>query len=174
MASSVEPLALGRVIGDVIDMFVSLVGMYVYYGPRRVSNGCNINPSAAVNPPNIQITGDPDDFYTLVMVDPDAPSPSAPTHREWVHWMVADIPGGSTASRGKEVLQYMAPEPPVGIHRFVFILFSQNKTSDIPVMPPPARHNFRTRDFSSQYGFGLPVAGVYFNARKEPTKKKRR
>lgn len=66
MASSVEPLALGRVIGDVIDMFVSLVGMYVYYGSRRVSNGCNINPSAAVNPPNIQITGDPDDFYTLV------------------------------------------------------------------------------------------------------------
>ncbi|RWR75793.1 Phosphatidylethanolamine-binding protein PEBP [Cinnamomum micranthum f. kanehirae] len=155
MSSSVVPLALGRVIGDVIDMFVSLVGMYVSYGSRRVSNGCNITPSAAVNPPNIQITGDPDDFYTLVR-------------------MVSDIPGGSTASQGKEVLQYMAPEPPVGIHRFVFVLFSQNKTSDIPVMPPPARQNFRTRDFAAQYGFGLPVAGVYFNARKEPTKKKRR
>lgn len=75
---------------------------------------------------------------------------------------------------GKEVLQYMAPEPPVGIHRLVLILFSQNKTSDIPVMPPPARHNFRTRNFAAQYGFGLPVAGVYFNVRKEPTRRKRR
>ncbi len=29
------------------------------------------------------------------MSDPDAPSPEHPSHREWLHWIVADIPGGA-------------------------------------------------------------------------------
>ena len=29
------------------------------------------------------------------MSDPDAPSPSNPTHREWLHWIVTNIPGGA-------------------------------------------------------------------------------
>lgn len=26
--------------------------------------------------------------YTLLLVDPDAPSPHSPKHRSWLHWMV--------------------------------------------------------------------------------------
>ena len=32
-------------------------------------------------------------FYTIVMADPDAPSRKNPTKREWLHWMVVNIPG---------------------------------------------------------------------------------
>jgi phosphatidylethanolamine-binding protein (PEBP) family uncharacterized protein len=31
--------------------------------------------------------------YTLLMVDPDAPSPDNPAMREWLHWIVTNIPG---------------------------------------------------------------------------------
>ncbi|KMZ70821.1 hypothetical protein ZOSMA_193G00520 [Zostera marina] len=36
------------------------------------------------------------------MVDPDAPNPSNPTLREYLHWMVTDIPGTLDSSYGKE------------------------------------------------------------------------
>jgi len=40
------------------------------------------------------------DKYTLVMVDPDAPSPSSPTLRNILHWLVTDIPGSTSPSQG--------------------------------------------------------------------------
>ena len=32
--------------------------------------------------------------YALVLSDPDSPSPSAPTFREYLHWLVTNAPGG--------------------------------------------------------------------------------
>lgn len=66
MASSVDPLVVGRVIGDVLDMFVPSIHMSVYYGSKHVTNGCNIKPSMAVDPPKLTISGHPDELYTLV------------------------------------------------------------------------------------------------------------
>ncbi|KAH7549388.1 hypothetical protein JRO89_XS13G0023700 [Xanthoceras sorbifolium] len=103
MAASVDPLVVGRVIGDVVDMFVPSVNMSVYYGSKHVSNGCDIKPSMAANPPKITLTGESDELYTLIMTDPDAPSPSEPSMREWIHWMVVDIPGGTNPTRAKRV-----------------------------------------------------------------------
>lgn len=66
MAASVDPLVVGRVIGDVVDMFVPSVNMSVYYGAKHVTNGCDIKPSMAINPPKITITGRSDELYALV------------------------------------------------------------------------------------------------------------
>lgn len=66
MAASVDPLVVGRVIGDVVDMFIPKVTMSVYFGPKHVTNGCDIKPSTAINPPKITITGHADELYTLV------------------------------------------------------------------------------------------------------------
>ena len=57
MARSTDPLIVGRVIGDVIDMFVPSMDMVVYYGSKKVTNGCKINPSATVDHPDVQIAG---------------------------------------------------------------------------------------------------------------------
>jgi len=66
MAASVDPLVVGRVIGDVVDMFIPSVGMSVYFGPKHVTNGCDIKPSMAINPPKVTLTGNTDNLYTLV------------------------------------------------------------------------------------------------------------
>nr|ANS56352.1 MFT-like protein [Zamia furfuracea] len=175
MARSIDPLVVGRLITDVIDTFVPSVDAAVYYGSKQVTNGCEIKPSAALQPPNVQVkTGRyyDESLYTLVMTDPDAPSPSEPSMREWVHWIVTDIPAGADASQGKEVLAYTGPKPPIGIHRYVFVAFKQR--GPMPwVMPPQARNNFSTRAFAAHHGLGLPVAAVYFNAQKEPGPRKR-
>ncbi|KAK7398816.1 hypothetical protein VNO78_09989 [Psophocarpus tetragonolobus] len=171
-AASVDPLVVGRVIGDVVDMFIPSVAMSVYFGSKHVTNGCDIKPSMAVSPPKLTLTGNMDALYTLVMTDPDAPSPSEPTMREWIHWIVVDIPGGTNPFRGKEIVPYVGPKPPVGIHRFIFVLFQQKGPLGI-VEQPATRASFNTRYFARQLDLGLPVATVYFNAQKEPASKRR-
>ncbi|KAL4296106.1 hypothetical protein GQ457_12G007560 [Hibiscus cannabinus] len=180
MAASVDPLVVGRVIGDVLDMFVPTVTMSVYYGSKHVTNGCDIKPSMTINPPKVAIDGLPDQLYTLVMTDPDAPSPSEPSMREWVHWIVSDIPGGTNPTRdtegrsisGKEMVAYMGPRPPVGIHRYILVLFQQQGPLGA-VQQLTSRANFSTRFFADHFHLGLPVATVYFNAQKEPISRRR-
>eukprot|EP01018_Ginkgo_biloba_P005043 Gb_13114 [translate_table: standard] len=86
--------------------------------------------------------------------------------------IVTDIPVGTDASQGREILPYMGPRPPIGIHRYAFVLFRQQNPM-LMMLAPQARHNFSTRAFAARYGLGLPVATVYFNAQKEPANKKR-
>ncbi|GLT63535.1 hypothetical protein SLA2020_360940 [Shorea laevis] len=173
MTASVDPLVVGRVIGDVVDMFVPSVNMSVSYGSKHVANGCQLKPSMTIDPPKITISGhNSKDLYTLVMTDPDAPSPSEPSMREWVHWIVVDIPGGTNPNQGKEILHYVGPRPPVGIHRYVLVLFQQKGPLGL-VDQPTSRANFSTRAFAEHLDLGLPVATVYFNAQKEPASRRR-
>ncbi|KAJ4977411.1 hypothetical protein NE237_002517 [Protea cynaroides] len=174
---SVEPLTVGRVIGEVLDMFSPSTEFTVHYGSKQVANGCEIKPSATANKPKVRISGSrlSNKLYTLIMTDPDAPSPSEPTMREWLHWIVVDIPEGLDASKGKEIVPYMGPAPPIGIHRYVFALFQQRGGGPVSgeIRPPDARCNFSTRNFAAQNRLGLPVAAVYFNAQKEPASRRR-
>ncbi|KAJ3692440.1 hypothetical protein LUZ60_012790 [Juncus effusus] len=167
MSTCVDPLVVGRVIGEVVDLFVPSIAMSVNYGSKHINNGCDIKPSLAANPPTLNIAGKTCDLYTLVMTDPDAPSPSEPTMREWLHWLVVNIPGGTDPTQGEEVMPYMGPHPPIGIHRYVFVLFKQQSRLT-GVRPPPERACFNTRYFAASYNLGLPAAAAYFNSHKEP------
>ena len=76
----------------------------------------------------------------LIVEDPDAPDPHAPT-TTWVHWILYNIPpkcggvveGATLSSIGPEVLEgmndwrksgYRGPCPPVGLHRYFHKLFA--------------------------------------------------
>ncbi|CAJ1953423.1 unnamed protein product [Sphenostylis stenocarpa] len=133
-----DPLVVGRVIGDVLDPFESSIPMRVSYSTRDVTNGCEFKPSQVVNQPRINIGGDDlRNFYTLIAVDPDAPSPS------------------------HEVVTYESPRPMMGIHRIVFVLFRQLGRET--VYAPGWRQNFNTREFAELYNLGLPVAAEHFS-----------
>ncbi|PON50818.1 Phosphatidylethanolamine-binding protein PEBP [Parasponia andersonii] len=167
MSRVIEPLSIGRVVGDVVDSFTPSVRMRVIYNSNKhVANGHELMPSLLVSKPQVEIGGeDMRAAYTLIMTDPDAPSPSDPYSKEHLHWMVTDIPGTTDVSFGKEIVSYEAPKPVVGIHRFVFILFKQRGRQT--VRTPALRDYFNTRAFSGDNNLGLPVAAVYFNAQRE-------
>ncbi|XP_061368819.1 protein MOTHER of FT and TFL1 homolog 1-like [Gastrolobium bilobum] len=175
MNRSIEVLTVGKIIGDVVDPFAPAAEITILYGSKQVANGCDIKPSLAAERPHVRILGasNSGNLYTLVMVDPDAPSPSEPTYREWLHWIVVDIPEGSDASQGREVVMYMGPCPLAGIHRYVFVAFKQTDGPLVGVGPPQGRANFKSREFASRHHLGLPVAAVYFHSQKEPKNKKR-
>nr|AMB21818.1 FT18 [Lolium perenne] len=175
MSRFVDPLVVGRVIGEVVDLFVPSVAMAVSYGAKDVSNGCHVKPSIAADQPLVRISGRRNDLYTLLMTDPDAPSPSDPTMREYLHWIVMNIPGGTDATKGDVVMPYLGPQPPVGIHRYVLVLFQQkSRIVDGYAAPPADRPYFNTRAFAFNHELGLPVAVVYFNSQREPSGNRRR
>ncbi|MDO9313112.1 MAG: YbhB/YbcL family Raf kinase inhibitor-like protein [Burkholderiaceae bacterium] len=90
--------------------------------------------------PPLSWTGVPAATRSLVLIvdDPDAPDPAAPTHT-WVHWIVIDIApdtdslpqGGRPLPAGARSglndwhrLGYGGPCPPVGRHRYFFKLYA--------------------------------------------------
>ncbi|PSS33096.1 CEN-like protein [Actinidia chinensis var. chinensis] len=173
MSRQVEQLTLGRVVGEVVDTFTPSVRMRVTYNcNKQVFNGSELMPSIVSSKPRVEIGGeDMRAAYTLIMTDPDAPSPSDPYLREHVHWIVTDIPGTTDDSFGREIVSYEMPRPVIGIHRYVFLLFKQRSRQT--VNPPDSTDHFNTRDFSEEYGLGLPVAAVYFNAQRETAARRR-
>ncbi|GJN06980.1 hypothetical protein PR202_ga24764 [Eleusine coracana subsp. coracana] len=173
MSSSVEPLIVGRVIGEVLDAFHPCVKMIVTYNSNKlVCNGHEIYPSIIQSKPRVEVQGgDLRSFFTLVMTDPDVPGPSDPYLREHLHWIVTDIPGTTDVSFGREVISYESPKPHIGIHRFIFVLFKQKRRQSVTV--PSFRDHFNTRQFAHENDLGLPVAAVYFNAQRETAARRR-
>ncbi|KAG4928421.1 hypothetical protein AAZX31_19G179500 [Glycine max] len=167
-----EPLIVGRVIGEVLDSFTTSTKMTVSYNKKQVYNGHELFPSTVNTKPKVEIEGgDMRSFFTLIMTDPDVPGPSDPYLREHLHWIVTDIPGTTDATFGKELVSYEVPKPNIGIHRFVFVLFKQKRRQC--VTPPTSRDHFNTRKFAAENDLGLPVAAVYFNAQWETAARRR-
>ncbi|CAD6250417.1 unnamed protein product [Miscanthus lutarioriparius] len=155
-----DPLVIGNVVGDILDPFIKSASLRVLYNNRELTNGSELKPSQVANEPRIEIAGhDMRTLYTLAMVDPDSPSPSNPTKREYLHWFYSNYISGN------EVVSYESPKPSAGIHRFVFVLFRQSVRQTI--YAPGWRQNFNTRDFSALYNLGPPVASVFFNCQRE-------
>ncbi|KAK4284219.1 hypothetical protein QN277_002915 [Acacia crassicarpa] len=169
-----DPLAVGRVIGDVIDGFTPTVKMTVTYNSnKQVYNGHEFFPSAVSSKPKVQVHGgDMRSFFTLVMTDPDVPGPSDPYLREHLHWIVTDIPGTTDASFGKELVKYEMPRPNIGIHRYVFLLYKQKRRQTVMKIPT-SRDGFNARKYADDNDLGPPVAAVFFNAQRETAARRR-
>jgi hypothetical protein len=88
MSRVLEPLIVGKVIGEVLDNFNPTVKMTATYGAnKQVFNGHEFFPSAVAGKPRVEVQGgDLRSFFTLVMTDPDVPGPSDPYLREHLHW----------------------------------------------------------------------------------------
>ncbi|KAL2644541.1 hypothetical protein R1flu_012128 [Riccia fluitans] len=173
MARSSDPLVVGRIVGDVLEEFVPCVEITAKYASRQISNGCEMKPSAVTEAPLVEIVdrNDPNALFTLIMTDPDAPSPSEPSHKEYLHWLVTDIRSGGDASAGQCIVPYESPKPPIGIHRYVFSVFRQQHP--LPLNQPSTRKKFCTRLVAQQFGLGKAVAAVYFNSQKETGTRRR-
>lgn len=67
MSRQLEPLTVGGVIGEVVDIFNPSVKMNVTYSTKQVANGHEFMPSIVINKPRVEIGGDDmRSAYTLV------------------------------------------------------------------------------------------------------------
>jgi hypothetical protein len=116
----------------------------VRYGNKAVTCGNVLTPEETSHAPTVvnwpvahnAIQGSPQ-LYTLIMLDPDAPSREQPKFRNWLHWMLVNVPGPDQLNGGFEVASYNGPTPPpnTGLHRYCFLVYPQHnviKTGELP------------------------------------------
>ncbi|XP_072027365.1 protein D2-like [Amphiura filiformis] len=103
-------------------------------------------------------------YYTLLMVDPDAPSAESPSSRYWLHWLVTNIDGEDLLhSESETIAGYHKPSPPpgTGVHRYQFFLFGHNDKLEVS-NPVNERGCFCVIGFVERYHLGDPVAATQF------------
>ncbi|KAL4432796.1 hypothetical protein ABPG77_008122 [Micractinium sp. CCAP 211/92] len=172
--SRAASLEESRIIPDLVDRVsaASAAELEVAFHGKAIQNGQLLAPKDATATPSATIKGGSEGgLYTVIGSDPDPPDPNAPKYREWLHWMVTNIPAGRDATHGNEVAQWRGPSPPIGTHRYVFMLFQQPNQEPIQAEDPsggdPAkRAKFSTRSFAKAHNLGDPVAVTWFNSHK--------
>lgn len=159
-----------KVIPDVIRTSPNEILSVLYDGMNEVNLGNVLTPTQVKDMPQIKWNADENSYYTLLMVDPDAPSRSMPMFREVRHWMVTNIKG-SNISSGDHVTEYLGSGPPkkTGLHRYIFLLykhaekiaFNEPKTE---ALSRCHRFRFNTLDFAKKYHLGEPIAANFYQA----------
>lgn len=89
-----------------------------------------IKPKEATSCPKVSFKvpkmfeSDPNTLWTLVMTNPDGHFTDE--NSEYLHWMIANIPGNSMES-GQTIAEYLQPFPAygTGYHRYIFVLYKQ-------------------------------------------------
>src|SRR6266487_6952850 len=87
----------------------------------------------ALKKPKVSWETEKSSFYTLMMIDPDAPNRETHKARNWKHWVVVNIPGNDV-DKGEEETPYARPTPPLGsgLHRYVFLVYKQSQKIKTP------------------------------------------
>lgn len=157
------------VVPDVLDKAPN-EHLEVFYGDKNLNFGEELTPTLVKDVPNIKYKHDDNEFYTLIMIDPDAPSRKAPIMGEWIHWLVVNIPG-EDISKGESLVDYTGARPlhGSGFHRYVFLIYKQTgkivfHEKHLKNHEEATHEKFSTRKFVAKYNLGNPLAGNMFEA----------
>lgn len=141
--------------------------MPIFYGNR-------IKPSDAREAPEVSFDAtysfdgnkSNSSLWTLVLTNPDGHLTQQDS--EYCHWMVGNIPNGDI-SKGEVIVPYLQPIPPkgTGYHRYVFILYQQEKKIDLnsyKVSEPfnLEKRTFKNFDFYKTHQDSMTPAGLAF------------
>lgn len=154
-------------IPDVIDTIPPSVLSVSYPSGKQVDMGNELTPTEVANTPTVTWDAEPRTYYTLSMVDPDAPSREVPTYREIEHWLVVNILG-SDISTGQTIADYLGSGPPQGsgLHRYALFVYKQPRRLEFDE-GGNSRISFSIRNFAHKYNLGEPIAGNFFEAQFE-------
>ncbi len=135
--------------------FTPTIHLGVQFPSKPIANGILVRVRDVQSPPTISLslssfsqdaatpssqTQSHNQHFTLMLLDPDAPTPDDPKFAYWRHWVVTNIPAtslekkgeagsekGDVVGTGKTLTQYLAPGPKdeSGPHRYLFLLFRE-------------------------------------------------
>ncbi|VDB92384.1 unnamed protein product [Peniophora sp. CBMAI 1063] len=158
LSSITAALTREHLIPDVLpESFTpSVLFSVIYPNGTEVVMGNELTPALTADEPNVGITpmnmadwqadatgkeadeGKGDVSYTLVMLDPDAPTRAEPIYRSFRHWVVTGLKPASensmTSAANDLALKTKnatcpyrppGPRPESGIHRYTFLLFQE-------------------------------------------------
>lgn len=163
--------AESHIIPDVFNNLQLTQHLNVYYNRHLLHNGQELSPFEVSDKPIIHFHPKKNKFYSLCMIDPDAPSRSDPKLREWVHWLVINISDDGKVEEGDEVIEYIGSKPPkrTGYHRYIFALFEQSEKikyeEEKLSVSANDRGNWSVKDFMKKYHLNSPIGASFFICR---------
>ncbi|KAF5276842.1 hypothetical protein FQA39_LY06394 [Lamprigera yunnana] len=139
---------------------------------QLVNLGNLLKPSEVQDVPTVvyPVLGE---YFTLMLVDPDAPSRKDPLERSFVHWLVVNI-HRLNIDDGDLLAEFIgsAPPPNSGLHRYTFLVYKQPRKlqfseAKLSVTNFEERKFFSVQNFVSKYNLGNPVAGNFYLCKPE-------
>ncbi|XP_052751752.1 protein D3-like isoform X1 [Galleria mellonella] len=171
MSTVAKAFEANQVVPDVVSKAPSALVTVKYPSGVEVNEGNELTPTQVKDVPTVSWDATPNQLYTLVMTDPDAPSRKDPKFREWHHWLVGNIPGNNVAA-GETLSAYVGsgPPPDTGLHRYVYLVYKQPSklNFDEPRLPNTSGENrgkFSIAKFAQKYNLGDPIAGNFYQAK---------
>ncbi|KAJ7314242.1 PEBP-like protein [Mycena albidolilacea] len=143
--------------------------------PITLHAGIQVPRNDTAGPPVFRVVGDVGHGpFVVATVDPDAPTPQAPTEAQIRHFLGGNFfnEGGRLVNSTPAISEFLQPTPPAGsdAHRYIFLLFDQspqfahqtlvNATTSIAL--------FNISQFASAADLGNPLAGTFMLVAPEP------
>eukprot|EP00943_MAST-04B_sp_MAST-4B-sp1_P000209 g209.t1 len=161
-----EKIALlkGEIFASIhIKPFTPATHVAVTFGPSIVVLGKSYSKGLVKNMPTIDFYPHGKGFFTVFMIDPDAPQPG------FVHFLSINIEGekdikssvnlNNVMKEGHNLIPYYSPSPPSSVHRYVVLISHQANGKLSPEdFSNVARTNFDVATFSDLHhlnGVGL-------------------
>jgi phosphatidylethanolamine-binding protein (PEBP) family uncharacterized protein len=181
-----QTLSDAGVVPDVTLSFNPVALLDVAYtsanSPVYVIPGGNLTTPETENIPSFWLTYTNaslvNETFTLIMVDPDAPTPQNQSLAQIRHLILGDLQldVSGSASAGTALLRnstpalsdYFSPGPPAGSdpHRYTFMLYVQpsgfQQNASILVNASTPITGFNLTSFVETVGLGSPLAGTFF------------
>ncbi|KAG5685117.1 hypothetical protein PVAND_014314 [Polypedilum vanderplanki] len=147
---SAGPLQLRKKIAEHNRIYYNLFGKFAYFVPREKP--------------------EEDTMWTLILTYPDGHLTKE--NSEYVHWMITNIFKNDLA-KGEQIVPYLQPIPfkGTGYHRYIFILYKQDKKLDLSEFKLKNEKNlgdrtFYTFDFCKKYqDFIIPTGLSFFQTK---------
>ncbi|OMJ26334.1 OV-16 antigen, partial [Smittium culicis] len=146
-----------------IELNVSWVGRSMEYGTEYFPYNNETNALPVIN-----FAADANAYYTLSLVDPDAPSRADPFRAQVRHYLSVNIKGSDIASGNSTSTPYLAPRPFAGCGRKRFVWVLARQPSILPELSiTTARPGFSIAKFVSENNMKL-IAANYFEVESSP------
>ncbi|XP_014207198.1 protein D2-like [Copidosoma floridanum] len=160
-----------EIVPDALDTAPNQLISLAYKG-KAVKFGEELLPTDVIEQPTLEWNvADPSSYYTLIMTNIDPSSRQKPIYREFLHWLVVNVPGDDV-SKGETIAEYVGAGPPKngGVHRMLFTVYKQ---PDKLTFTEAFMHNrqlgirlrFSQKNYSDKYNLGDPVAGMMYTSR---------
>ncbi|KAF4553052.1 putative phosphatidylethanolamine-binding protein 1 [Elsinoe fawcettii] len=142
----------------------------ITFGDKQVKQGNLVRVSEAKVTPTVSFAPEDgasaDQTYTLLLVDPDAPTPDDPKFAWWRHWVLSGLKPGAPAEQTMgAVTAYLAPGPKDDSkpHRYLFLLYKEPRglslsKADVGGEEFVDRRSFKAETFVEKHG--LTLAGL--------------
>ncbi|KAL6236515.1 hypothetical protein BDW75DRAFT_250064 [Aspergillus navahoensis] len=153
------------------DDFAPTTELSISFGEKAVNLGNLFRVSEVKSAPSISFAKEensPDSqLYTLLLVDPDAPTPDDPKFAYWRHWVISGLTPseGINAESARTLTEYLGPGPKDESrpHRYLFLLFREPEglslsKEDVGGEEFVQRRSFQAAEWVQKHG--LVLVGV--------------